>query len=42
MFEGDSNYSVKKLFNLWPEMIENFHFYPLKFDLFIGIMSFCL
>ena len=40
MFEGDSNYSVKKLFNLWFDMIENFHFYPLRFGSFIGIISF--
>lgn len=38
--EGDSNYSVKKLFNLWFDMIENFHFYPLRFGSFIGIISF--
>jgi|TARA_B110000305_G_scaffold237831_1_gene301978 undecaprenyl-phosphate 4-deoxy-4-formamido-L-arabinose transferase len=39
-FEGDSNYNVKKLFNLWFDMIENFHFYPLRFGSFIGIISF--
>jgi undecaprenyl-phosphate 4-deoxy-4-formamido-L-arabinose transferase len=39
-FEGDSNYSVKKLFNLWFDMIQNFHFYPLRFGSFIGIISF--
>ena len=38
--EGDSNYTVKKLFNLWFDMIQNFHFYPLRFGSFIGIISF--
>jgi len=38
--EGDSNYSAKKLFKLWFDMIENFHFYPLRFGSFVGIISF--
>ena len=41
-FEGDGNYSAKKLFNLWFDMIENFHFYPLRFGSFIGIISFLI
>ena len=41
-FEGASNYDVKKLFNLWFDMIENFHFYPFRFGSFIGIIAFSL
>ena len=40
-FEGKSNYDLKKLFILWFDMIENFHFYPLRFGSLIGIISFC-
>ena len=39
-FEGKSNYGVKKLFTLWFDMIENYHFYPLRFGSFIGLISF--
>tara|TARA_B100001094_G_C17927552_1_gene669093 strand:+ start:68 stop:850 length:783 start_codon:yes stop_codon:yes gene_type:complete len=39
-FQGDSNYTVKKLFNLWFDMIENFHFYPLRFGTFVGVVAF--
>jgi len=41
-FEGKSNYDVKKLFILWFDMIENYHFYPLRFGSFIGFVSFCI
>jgi polyisoprenyl-phosphate glycosyltransferase len=41
-FEGVSNYDVKKLFNLWFDMIENFHIYPLRFGSFIGIIAFSI
>ena len=41
-FEGKSNYDVKKLFILWFDMIENFHFYPLRFGSLIGLISFCI
>ncbi len=40
-FEGKSNYNIKKLFILWFDMIENFHFYPLRFGSFVGLISFC-
>ena len=40
-FEGKSNYDVKKLFILWFDMIENYHFYPLRFGSLIGFISFC-
>ena len=40
-FEGKSNYDLKKLFILWFDMIENYHFYPLRFGSLIGIISFC-
>ena len=40
-FEGKSNYDVKKLFVLWFDMIENYHFYPLRFGSLIGFVSFC-
>ncbi len=39
-FKGISNYNIKKLFSLWFDMIENFHFYPLRFGSIIGIMAF--
>jgi polyisoprenyl-phosphate glycosyltransferase len=38
--EGDSNYSAKKLFKLWFDMIENFHIYPIRFGTFVGLISF--
>ena len=41
-FEGDGNYSAKKLFSLWFDMIENFHFYPIRFGSFIGTISFLI
>ena len=41
-FDGKSNYDVKKLFILWFDMIENFHFYPLRFGSLIGLISFCI
>ena len=40
-FEGKSNYNIKKLFILWFDMIENFHFYPLRFGSFVGLIAFC-
>ena len=39
-FKGESNYGVKKLFNLWFDMIENFHFYPIRFGSLIGVVAF--
>jgi len=41
-FDGKSNYDVKKLFVLWFDMIENYHFYPLRFGSLIGLISFCI
>ena len=41
-FEGKSNYDVRKLFILWFDMIENYHFYPLRFGSLIGFISFCV
>ena len=41
-FEGKSNYDVKKLLILWFDMIENYHFYPLRFGSLIGFISFCI
>ena len=41
-FEGKSNYDVRKLFILWFDMIENYHFYPLRFGSLIGFVSFCI
>ena len=41
-FEGKSNYDVKRLFILWFDMIENFHFYPLRFGSLVGLISFCI
>tara|TARA_B100000035_G_scaffold190367_1_gene162526 strand:- start:143 stop:928 length:786 start_codon:yes stop_codon:yes gene_type:complete len=39
-FEGKSNYDIKKLFTLWFDMIENYHFYPLRFGSLIGFISY--
>ena len=41
-FEGKSNYNLKRLFILWFDMIENYHFYPLRFGSLIGLISFCI
>ena len=41
-FEGKSNYNVKKLFILWFDMIENYHFFPLRFGSLVGLISFCI
>ena len=38
-FEGKSNYNIRKLFILWFDMIENFHFYPLRFGSLVGLIS---
>ena len=38
-FEGDSNYNLKKLVVLWFDMIENYHFYPLRFGSFVGLIA---
>ena len=35
-FEGKSNYDVRKLFILWFDMIENYHFFPLRFGSLVG------
>lgn len=40
-FDGDSNYGLKKLFILWFDMIENFHFFPIRFGTSIGLLSYC-
>jgi undecaprenyl-phosphate 4-deoxy-4-formamido-L-arabinose transferase len=37
---GESNYNLKKLFYLWFDMIENFHFYPFRIGSIIGVFSF--
>ncbi len=39
-FEGASNYSLKKLFILWFDMIENYHFYPFRFGSLIGLLAY--
>ena len=39
-FEGESNYDIRKLFILWFDRIENYHFYPLRFGSFIGLLPF--
>ena len=39
-FTGDSNYKFKNLFSLWFDMIENYHFLPLRFGSLIGLISF--
>ena len=39
-FIGDSNYNLKKLFVLWFDMIENYHFYPIRFGSLVGLISY--
>ena len=39
-YSGKSNYTLKKLFILWFDMIENFHFYPIRFGTLIGVLSY--
>tara|TARA_E500000178_G_C16989443_1_gene740055 strand:+ start:1041 stop:1820 length:780 start_codon:yes stop_codon:yes gene_type:complete len=39
-FEGGSNYNLKKLFILWFDMIENYHFYPFRFGSLIGLIAY--
>ncbi len=39
-FKGESNYKISNLFKLWFNMIENFHFYPIRFGSIIGLISF--
>ncbi len=41
-FEGKSNYDVRKLLILWFDMIENYHFFPLRFGSLVGLISFCV
>ena len=41
-FKGESNYNISNLFSLWFDMIENYHFLPLRFGSFIGLISFLL
>ena len=38
-FDGESNYGLKKLFRLWFDMINNYHFLPLRTGSFIGVLS---
>ena len=35
---GKSNYTLKKLFVLWSNMILNFSFFPLRFASFFGLI----
>jgi len=41
-FFGNSNYNLKKLFILWFDMIENFHFYPIRFGSIVGLISYTI
>lgn len=41
-FRGESNYNLKKLLNLWFDMIENFYFFPIRIGSFIGVSVFLL
>ena len=41
-FKGESNYNISNLFSLWFDMIENYHFLPLRFGSLIGLISFLL
>ena len=39
-YQGESTYNVKNLFSLWFDMIENYHFFPIRFGSLIGIISY--
>tara|TARA_A100001234_G_scaffold181014_1_gene163662 strand:- start:627 stop:1403 length:777 start_codon:yes stop_codon:yes gene_type:complete len=39
-YKGESNYNIKNLFSLWFDMIENYHFLPIRFGSFMGLLSF--
>ncbi len=41
-FRGESNYNLKKLLNLWFDMIENFYFFPIRIGSFIGALVFLM
>lgn len=41
-YQGESTYNVKNLFSLWFDMIENYHFFPIRFGSFIGIISYLI
>ena len=38
--EGESNYKILNLFSLWFDMIENFHFYPIRLGSLVGLIFF--
>ena len=41
-YSGKSNYKIKNLFILWFDMIENYHFFPLRFGSIIGLICYLL
>lgn len=41
-YQGESTYNVRNLFSLWFDMIENYHFFPLRFGSLVGLISFCI
>ena len=41
-YSGKSNYKIKNLFILWFDMIENYHFFPVRFGSIIGLICYLL
>ncbi len=41
-YSGKSNYKIKNLFILWFDMIENYHFFPIRFGSIIGLICYLL
>ena len=39
-YKGDSNYNIKNLFSLWFDMIENYHFLPIRLGSIIGFITY--
>ena len=38
-FKGESNYKLRNLFSLFFDMIENYHFLPIRFGSLLGLIS---
>ncbi len=38
-YRGESNYNIKNLFSLWFDMIENYHFFPIRLGSIIGFVA---
>ena len=41
-FKGESNYKIINLFSLWFDMIENYHFLPIRIGSFVGLSCYLI